>query len=86
MAFNPSLPVNGSQIVAGELRGQLNALKALIDAQAAQIADLQNQINDRALKPAAMGYLNISFSSAPSVQNLMEMEGFINDLVQALQS
>lgn len=31
MSFNPSLPVNGSQIRAGELRGQFNGLKELID-------------------------------------------------------
>ena len=30
--FNPALPVDGSIIAAAELRDQLNALKALIDA------------------------------------------------------
>ncbi|MCX6901485.1 MAG: hypothetical protein NT105_22625 [Verrucomicrobia bacterium] len=30
--FDPSLPVNGSQIRAGELRDQFNGLKGLIDA------------------------------------------------------
>ena len=32
MSFDPSLPANGSEIRAAELRGQLNGLKHLIDA------------------------------------------------------
>ena len=44
MPYDPTLPVNQSPVVATEMRGQLNALKALIDAQAAQIADQQIQI------------------------------------------
>src|SRR4051794_6468547 len=37
MAFNPNLPANLSVIDAAELRNQFNGLKALIDAQAAQL-------------------------------------------------
>jgi hypothetical protein len=40
MAFDATLPVNNSPIVAAELRNQFNALKALMDAQAAQLAQL----------------------------------------------
>jgi len=32
MPFDPSLPVNGSEVTSAELRGQFNGLKALIDA------------------------------------------------------
>ena len=53
MPYNPSLPADHSPIVAAELRNQFNALKALNDAQAAQIAaltaqvaDLTNQVNN----------------------------------------
>jgi len=45
MPFNSSLPADHAQIVAAELRDQFNGLKASIDAQSAQIAVLQNQIN-----------------------------------------
>ena len=52
MVFNPNLPVDDSALDAAEMRGQLNALKALndaqqatIDAQAAQIAALQTALN-----------------------------------------
>lgn len=37
MSFDPTLPVDDSLAVAGELRNQFNALKALFDAQQTQI-------------------------------------------------
>ena len=45
MPFDPAKPAAGDDLDAVLIRSQLNALKALIDAQAAQIAALQNQIN-----------------------------------------
>jgi hypothetical protein len=42
MAYDPTLPANNSPIVSAELRSQFAGLKALIDAQAAQIAAMQN--------------------------------------------
>ena len=44
MPFAPTLPVDHSPIVAAELRNQFNGLKAIIDAQAAVIADLSTQL------------------------------------------
>jgi hypothetical protein len=44
MSFNPNLPVNGSQIVAAELRNQFNGLKDLYDALSAQVAALSPQL------------------------------------------
>ena len=45
MAFDPTKPVEQTEIDAAELRNQFNALKALIDAQAAQIIALQTALN-----------------------------------------
>ena len=45
MPFDPAKPAPGDDLDAVLIRAQLNALKALIDAQAGQIASLQNQIN-----------------------------------------
>ena len=45
MPFDPTKPAPGDDLDAVLVRDQLNALKAMIDAQAAQIADLQNQLN-----------------------------------------
>ena len=54
MPFDPTKPANKSKLSSAEMRDQLNALKALIDAQAAQIAtltaqvaDLQSQLNQK---------------------------------------
>ena len=46
MAFDPTKPANGAPIVSAELRDQFNALKALVDAQAAQIASLTQSHNN----------------------------------------
>ena len=44
MPFDPTKPANGSPKSSLEMREQFNALKALIDAQAAQILALTGQI------------------------------------------
>ena len=44
MPFNPALPAFQSTNSSAEMRGQLTALKAISDAQAAQIATLSAQI------------------------------------------
>ena len=43
--FDPNKPAPGDDLDAVLVRNQFNALKALIDAQAAQIASLQAQLN-----------------------------------------
>ena len=45
MPFDPAKPTPGDDLDAVLVRNQLNALKALIDAQAAQLASLQAQLN-----------------------------------------
>ena len=46
MPFDPTKPAIGSPDSSTEMRDQLNALKALIDAQAALIASLSAQLAD----------------------------------------
>lgn len=48
MAFDPTLPVDDSLIIALELRNQFNGLKALIDAQAAGLTALQALVAQQA--------------------------------------
>ena len=43
MAFNPNLPADHAPLSSAEMRGQLNALKALVDAQQIQLAAWQQQ-------------------------------------------
>ena len=75
MPYDPSLPADHAPVVAAELRNQFNALKALIDAQVAQITDLQTQITaiqtrfaDMDNQLGIMNPLNIS-SAAPLTQD-----------------
>jgi phage I-like protein len=50
MAFDPTFPADHSELDGGPYRDQFNALKALIDAQQAQISDLQSNLNDLSLQ------------------------------------
>ena len=51
MAFDPNLPLPNSQVRSDELRNQFNALKALIDALAAQVAAVANLVPIGAVIP-----------------------------------
>ena len=44
MIFDPSKPASGTQMLASEVRNNLNALNDVITAQAAQIASLTTQL------------------------------------------
>jgi tRNA A37 threonylcarbamoyladenosine synthetase subunit TsaC/SUA5/YrdC len=46
MAYDPNLPANNSPIVSAELRSQFAGLKALIDAQQAQLTQVHSDIVD----------------------------------------
>jgi hypothetical protein len=48
MAYDPTKPVDDSPLDAAEMRGQLTALKALIDGLQAQIVALQTLVNQKA--------------------------------------
>jgi hypothetical protein len=85
MAFDSSKPANNSPIVSQELRDQLNALKDLIDAQAAQIASLQSALNTRAARPT-MGEFDPGFSDPPTFQDLQNVQAVINDLITQLEN
>ena len=84
MPFDPNKPAEDSPLDAAEVRNQFNALKDLIDAQAAQIADLQTQLATRATNPG-MPHMSIAFSNPPTAAQLNDAQSFINDLVDALQ-
>jgi hypothetical protein len=45
MPFDPTKPAASSQLSSAEVRDQFNALKALIDGVATQLAGLQAQLN-----------------------------------------
>ncbi len=72
------------------MRNQLNGLKALIDAQAAQIAelqaqiaDLQSQIANRAILPT-MDAFDQSISDPPTQADLQKVVDWENNLLNEL--
>lgn len=77
MPFDPTKPTPGDDLDAVLIRNQLNALKALIDAQAAQIAaqaaqiaDLQAQITaaiaGSSSNTNAVATLNLTIGNSPT--------------------
>ena len=80
MAFNPSLPANNSPIASAELRNQLNGLKALIDAQQAQIAALQAQLSQAAKNPG-VGEFDPGLHDPPTFADVEAIRGVINQMI-----
>ena len=72
MPFDPAKPAPGDDLDAVLIRAQLNALKALLDAQAAQIASLQAQLNAAIAGTSnntnAVANLGLSISNNPPQQ------------------
>jgi multidrug resistance efflux pump len=98
MGFDPNIPADHSQANAAQMRGQLNALKALIDAQQATIEaqralidGLQTQINDvRALANRcafvpSLTILDAEFHDPPTEADLEVVRNYVNDMAGQLQ-
>ncbi len=83
MAFNPILPIDGSEIDAAELRAQLNALNDLIAAQAAQIAALQAALANTAQNPA-ISQMTSGLSDPPTQAQLQGIYDQLNTLTNLL--
>jgi len=92
MAFDPNWPPTNAEVESAPFRNQFNSLKALIDAQAAQIAVLQTQLATQQARWDAldnqlstMSPLNIS-DADPLTQAEVQSIGAQSDLfLQALK-
>ena len=93
MAFDPTLPVEHTPLDAAQMRDQFNALKALIDAQATQITDLQTQVT--ALQArftnldnqfALLSPLNISETDPLTQAEVASIAGRADDMLSLLQT
>jgi len=98
MAFDPTKPVEGTPVDAVEIRNQLNALKALIDAQAAQITALSQQLASRttiddvnaaivansAANSDSVFYLQLAPSDPPTQSDMQAIIDRLNELITAL--
>jgi len=73
MPYNPSLPADHAQVVAAELRNQFNSLKALIDAQAAQIAAMQARWDTLTAQLADIYPLAMTVSDPPTANEVQSI-------------
>ncbi len=90
MAFDPNKPAAGDDLDAVLVRNQLNALKALIDAQAAQIASLQSQISNAISGSSnnsnGVGNLSLSIGNNPPQQfEVQPIADKLDELINALR-
>ena len=95
MAFDPTKPAPGDDLDAVLVRAQLNALKALIDAQAAQnatqagqIASLQAQLNAAIAGTAqnipGVAALGIVISDPPQQGEVQAVADKVDELINTL--
>ena len=83
MAFDPTLPSDHANADVAVLRAQFNELKALIDAQQAEIAALQTALSGTALNPN-VGTFSISLSEPPLASQVQAILDFTNSLSTSL--
>ena len=90
MPFDPAKPAPGDDLDAVLIRNQLNALKALIDAQAGQIASLQAQltavIGETSNNSNGVGNLNLNIANNPPQQSEVQpIADKVDELINALR-
>lgn len=84
MAYDPTLPVNNSQISSAELRNQFTGLKALMDFNAnAATNALNTAINGTAVNPSVTT-LSQSISNPPTQAQVQAIQNKINELINAI--
>lgn len=88
MPYDSSLPADHSPLSSSEMRGQLNALKTMIDAQAAQIAALQTQLAAKATAIPAVALFdpNIPYHTPIEPGDFDPIYNKMNEVITALQS
>ena len=90
MAFDPTKPAPGDDLDAVLIRNQFNELKALIDSQAAQIANLQAQLNAAIAGTSnnsnGVGNLSLTINNNPPQQfEVQPIADKVDELINALR-
>jgi len=84
VAYDPTLPVNNSQISSSELRNQFTGLKALMDFNAnASTNALQTAINGSAVNPA-VNVFGQTISNPPTQAQVQAIQNKLNELINAI--
>ena len=88
--FDPAKPADHSPNSAAEMRAQLTALKALIDALTAQVANLQGQLNAAIAGTSnnsnGVGNLSLTINNNPPQQfEVQPIADKVDELINALR-
>ena len=84
MVFDPTKPVENTELDAAEVRDQLNALKALIDAKPS-MDDVNAAINENsAANSDSVYYLQLAPSDPPTQSDVQAIIYRLNELITAL--
>ena len=90
MPFDPAKPAPGDDLDAVLIRNQLNELKALIDSQAAQIANLQAQLKAAIAGTSnnsnGVGNLSLTINNNPPQQfEVQPIADKVDELINSLR-
>ncbi len=85
MTYDPTLPQENTPLDAVQIRAQFNALKALIDLQAGQIAALQTALANKS-QMVTLAPLNPTLHEPPVRADLYAIRDYINALVVQLET
>ena len=90
MPFDPTKPAFGSPDSSAEMRAQLNALKALIDAQGVQLASLQAQLTAAIATTSSnsngVGNLGLAIANdPPQIGEVQPIADKLDELINALR-
>ncbi len=85
MPYDPDFPPDHQPLNGAPFRDQFNALKAQIDTQAAQIADLQAQLAGKAANPAGVAPVSLPFHDPVQPADVQPIVDQFNALLAALQ-
>ncbi len=79
----PSISSNGAPPPA-DFQSQLDALKVLVTAQAAQITELQSQLANKAILPT-MDAFDQSISDPPTQTDIQNLVDWLNEVLGQLE-
>ncbi len=94
MVFDPNWPPTNAEVESAPFRNQFNSLKALIDAQAALITDLQGQVaalqtqlagKATAIPNVAQFDPNIPYHTPIEPGDLNPIYNKVNEVISSLQ-
>ena len=84
MAFDPTLPVNSSQVSSSELRNQFIGLKAIMDFNANAATNALNTAIQGTAHNPSVAVLSQSISNPPTQAQVQAIQNKVNELINAI--